>query len=112
MIPALEKLRAPLGYLASLLAGGNREIIAASLQKLIALRLFMRARNLGRPAATAVLSEAGLDEAGAERLYRLFTIGGYDERYIIPALQREAQEPHLRKGASGFGILKKTGRGK
>jgi nitrate reductase / nitrite oxidoreductase, beta subunit len=112
VIPALEKLRAPLGYLASLLAGGNREIIAAALQKLIALRLFMRARNLGRPAATAILGEAGLDEAGAERLYRLFTIGGYDERYIIPALQREAQEPHLRKGASGFGILKKTGRGK
>jgi nitrate reductase beta subunit len=112
VFPALEKLRAPLGYLASLLAGGNREIIAAALQKLIALRLFMRARNLGRPAATAVLGEAGLDEAGAERLYRLFTIGGYDERYIIPALQREAQEPHLRKGESGFGILKKAGRGK
>jgi nitrate reductase beta subunit len=112
VIPALEKLRVPLGYLASLLAGGNREIIAAALQKLIALRLFMRARNLGRPAATAVLHEAALDEGGAERLYRLFTIGGYDERFVIPAQQREAQEPHQRKGESGFGILQKTGRGK
>jgi nitrate reductase / nitrite oxidoreductase, beta subunit len=112
VIPALDKLRAPLGYLASLLAGGNREMVAGALQKLIAVRLFMRARNLGRSASPSLLGEAGLDEQGAERLYRLFTIGGYDERFVVPAHQREAQEPHLRKGGSGFGILKKTGRGK
>jgi nitrate reductase beta subunit len=59
-----------------------------------------------------ILKEAGLDEAAAARLYRLFTIGGYDERNVIPAQQREEQDPYTRKGASGFGILKKAGRGK
>ncbi len=33
-IPLLEKLRAPIGYLASLLSGGNREIVEEALKKL------------------------------------------------------------------------------
>jgi len=111
-IPALEKLRAPIGFLASLLSGGNREVVEEVMKKLIALRTFMRDKNLGRPQAEETLREAGLDEAGAERLYRLFTIGGYAERNVIPAQQREETEPHRRKGEAGFGILKKTGRGK
>ncbi|MDZ4230711.1 MAG: 4Fe-4S dicluster domain-containing protein, partial [Dehalococcoidales bacterium] len=111
MIPTLDTLRAPIGYLASLLSGGNREVVAAALDKLIALRTFMRARNLNQPADEAGLRKAGLDEAGANRLYRLFTIGRYNERYIIPSQQREEQDPYTRKGESGFGILKKTGRG-
>jgi nitrate reductase beta subunit len=112
MFPAVETMRAPLSYLASLLSGGNREVVAAVLAKLIALRSFMRARNLHQPMDDGILKKAGLDEAAAARLYRLFTIGGYDERNVIPAQQREEQDPYTRKGASGFGILKKAGRGK
>ncbi|CAG0968632.1 nitrate reductase / nitrite oxidoreductase, beta subunit [Geobacteraceae bacterium] len=111
-IPPRESLRAPIGYLASLLGGGNREVVAAALEKLIALRIHMRAKNLNQPPDEAILARAGLDEAGAGRLYRLFTVGGYNERNIIPPQQREDLDSHTRKGASGFGILKKTGRGK
>jgi len=112
LFPEAEALRAPLSYLASLLSGGNREVVAAVLAKLIALRVFMRARNLNQPVDDGVLEKAGLDEAAAVRLYRLVTIGGYDERNVIPSQQREEQDPYARKGASGFGILKKAGRGK
>ena len=112
LFPEAETLRAPLSYLAGLLAGGNREVVAAVLAKLIALRSFMRARNLHQPMDAGVLEKAGLDEAAAVRLYRLFTIGGYNERNVIPAQQREEQDPNTRKGASGFGILTKAGRGK
>jgi nitrate reductase beta subunit len=108
----VETLRAPISYLASLLAGGNREVVAAVLSKLLALRSFQRARNLGQPADDGILRKAGLTEAAAARLYRLFTIAGYDERNVIPAQQREEQDPYTRKGASGFGILSKAGRGK
>ena len=112
LFPEAEALRAPLSYLASLLSGGNREVVAAVLAKLIALRAFMRARNLNQPVDVGVLEKAGLDETAAVRLYRLVTIGGYDERNVIPAQQREEQDPYVRKGASGFGILRKAGRGK
>ena len=109
---ALENLRGPLGYLARMSAGGNKEVVAEVLAKLIALRAYMRARNLGKPADEALLKGVGLDETAAGRLYRLFTIGGYHERNVIPPQQREDQDACTRKGASGFGILKKTGRGK
>jgi nitrate reductase beta subunit len=110
-IPSFDKLRAPLGFLASLLSGGNREIIEDVLKKLIALRGFMRSRNLGQAPAASLLRQAGLDEAGAARLYRLFTIGRYHERNIIPSQQREDEDSYRRSGDAGFGILKKTGRG-
>ncbi|MHB8122758.1 MAG: nitrate reductase subunit beta [Desulfuromonadaceae bacterium] len=106
--PLLEKMRAPISFLASLLAGGNQEVIADILRKQIALRLFKRAGNLGQPFEESILKNAGLDEAGADKLYRLFTIGGYRERNVIPTQQREEQDPYQRKGASGFGILKST----
>ena len=112
LFPEAEALRAPLSYLASLLSGGNREVVAEVLAKLIALRAFMRARNLNQPVDDGILEKAGLDETAAVRLYRLCTIGGYDERNVIPSQQREEQDPYVRKGASGFGILRKAGRGK
>jgi len=112
IFPALEKLRAPIGYLASLLGGGNRDVVAKALAKLIALRAYMRDKNLNQATDETILSTVGLDQAAAARIYRLFTIGGYNERNLIPGQQREEQDSYNRKGASGFGILKKTGRGK
>ena len=113
MIPALEKLRVPIGYLASLLSGGNHGVIEEALKKLIALRVFMRGENLKLTVDPAVLQDAGLDQASAKKLYRLFTIGGYDERNVIPAQQREEQDdPFKRNQEAGFGILKKTRGGK
>ncbi|HJV37011.1 nitrate reductase subunit beta [Geomonas sp.] len=108
MIPALETLRVPIGYLASLLSGGNHRVVGDVLKKLIAVRVHMRAQNLKQEADPVVLREAGLDQDGANRLYRLFTIAGYNERFVIPPQQREEQDPQLRKQEGGFGLLKKT----
>jgi nitrate reductase beta subunit len=108
MIPALETLRVPIGYLASLLSGGNHKVVEEAMKKLIALRVFMRSENLRQPADPALLSEAGLDREAARRLYRLFTLAGYDERNVIPAQQREDQDSQKRRQESGFGILGKT----
>jgi nitrate reductase / nitrite oxidoreductase, beta subunit len=112
LFPSLERLRVPLDYLARLLAGGNKEAVAAALAKIVALRAFMRARNLKQSFDETILRDAGLDEAAADRLYRLFAIGAYSERNVIPPRQREEAYAEERKGASGFGILKKSGRGK
>jgi nitrate reductase / nitrite oxidoreductase, beta subunit len=108
MIPMLETLRVPIGYLASLLSGGNHRVIEEAMKKLIALRVFMRGENLQQTADPALLSEAGLDRASALRLYRLFTLAGYNERNVIPPQQREDLDPLKRKQEAGFGILNKT----
>jgi len=103
-----EKLRVPVDYLARLLSGGNRALIEEVLQRLYALRVFMRGENLGKPVHPSVLAGAGLDREGALRLYRLFTLAGFNERNVIPPQQREGQAPELRRKESGFGILQRV----
>ncbi|GFO66696.1 nitrate reductase subunit beta [Geomonas limicola] len=105
IIPKVENLRVPVQYLARLLAGGNGAVVEEVMQKLLALRTFMRGENLGKPADPEVLSRAGLDREAALQLYRLFTTAGFNERNVIPPQQREDQAPELRRKEAGFGIL-------
>jgi nitrate reductase / nitrite oxidoreductase, beta subunit len=112
MIPALETLRVPIGYLASLLSGGNHRVIEEAMKKLIAIRAFMRSENLQLSFDPSTLSEAGLDRAAALRLYRMFTLAGYNERNVIPPQQREDRDPMKRRQEAGFGILDTTRRAK
>lgn len=106
-IPSLDTLRVPINYMAKLFSGGNRTIVADVLKKLIALRQYMRQQNLGGQADEKILQAASLDAEAAARLHRLFAIGGYNERNVIPPQQREEQEPYRRKIGKGFGILVK-----
>jgi nitrate reductase / nitrite oxidoreductase, beta subunit len=108
MIPEPETLRVPIEYHASLLAGGNRTIVAEIMKKLFTLRLFMRGENLGRPIDPAILGAAGFDRDSALKLYKLFALAGYNERNVIPPRQREEQDPELRRKSAGFGIVQRT----
>ncbi|BCS52456.1 nitrate reductase subunit beta [Geobacter sp. SVR] len=103
-IPSLETLRAPIGYLANLFSGGNQEVVAEVISKLIVLRKEMRRRTLGGEPDESVLGGVGLEPALVERLCRLFTNARYNERNVIPPQQREALEPERRKGGRGFGL--------
>ena len=107
-IPNLDILRAPIGYLARLFSGGNEEVVADVLKKLVVLRKEMRRRNLGEALDEKTLQAVGLDTPMAERLYRLFTTARYAERNVIPPRQREELEPERRKGGKGFGIAHTT----
>lgn len=104
-IPSLDTLRVPINYMAKLFSGGNREVIAEAMKKLIALRQYMRQQNLGEAPDEKILQEVSLDQEAAARLHRIFAIGGYHERNVIPPQQREEQDPALRKTGKGFGIL-------
>ncbi len=104
-IPSLDTLRVPINYMAKLFSGGNREVIAETMKKLIALRQYMRKQNLGESPDEKILREVSLDQEAAARLHRIFAIGGYHERNVIPPQQREEQDPARRKAGKGFGIL-------
>jgi len=110
-IPSRESLRVPVRYLAKLFSAGNEEIIHEALDKMIALRYYMRAKNLGESFDESILRKAGLTPESAERLYRLMTLASYEERFAIPPAHREyldAKDAEIRKGAKGFGILSGT----
>jgi nitrate reductase / nitrite oxidoreductase, beta subunit len=81
---AIDALRIPVEYLAELFTAGDPAPVRRVLQRLSAMRSYMRAVNLGDPADEMVAAAAGMTGAELTSLYRLLGIAKYDDRYVIP----------------------------
>jgi nitrate reductase beta subunit len=81
---AVDALRIPLEYLAELFTAGDPEPVRRVLQRLSAMRAYMRAVNLGDPPDESVAAAAGMTGADVTALYRLLAVAKYADRYVIP----------------------------
>ncbi len=81
---AIEELRIPVEYLASFMAAGDTAPVEKSLRRLVAMRRYMRALNVGGEARPEIAEEVGMDPVQLEAMFRMVAIGDYDERYVIP----------------------------
>lgn len=81
---ALESLRIPIEYLAAMFTAGDTEVVAAVLQRLAAMRSYMRDINLGRQTQPHIPESVGMSEEDIYQMYRLLAIAKYEERYVIP----------------------------
>jgi nitrate reductase beta subunit len=81
---AIDALRIPVEYLAELFTAGDPEPVRQVLQRLSAMRAYMRAVNLGEPPDESVAEAAGMTGAQVTALYRLLAVAKYDDRYVIP----------------------------
>ncbi len=81
---AIDALRIPLEYLAELFTAGDVETVRLVLQKLAAMRSYMRDVTLGRPLQPELAEAVGMSTEALEQMYRLLAIAKYDERYVIP----------------------------
>jgi len=103
-LPALDKFRVPMKYLAQMFAAGNEEEVKRALVRLLALRRHRRSEEVeGKPDLKS-LSEAGLDEETAAAMYRLLALAFYDERFVVPTTHREEADldPFIERGFMGF----------
>lgn len=100
IFPAIEAMRIPVQYLANLLTAGDVKIMEQVLKKMAAMRIHMRARNLGKPADEACLEEYGLTADQAEEMYRLLAIAKYKDRFVIPTSHKEHAADLLREQGS------------
>jgi nitrate reductase beta subunit len=87
---AIEELRIPVSYLASFLSAGDPEPVRRSLRRLVAMRRYMRAKNLAKEPSPEIADEVEMDPAQLEAMFRMVAIGDYDERYVIPKRHGEA----------------------
>jgi nitrate reductase beta subunit len=87
---AIEELRIPVEYLASFLSAGDPEPVRRSLRRLVAMRRYMRAKNVGGEADPEIAREVAMDPVQMEAMFRMVAIGDYDERYVIPRRHGEA----------------------
>ncbi|OPC78089.1 nitrate reductase subunit beta [Embleya scabrispora] len=81
---AIDTLRVPLEYLAELFTAGDPAPVRAALERLAAMRSYMRAINLDEEPDEAIAARVGLTGTQVRDLYRLLAVAKYDERYVIP----------------------------
>lgn len=102
-IPDTGSMRIPTRYLANLLTAGKEEPIVGALDRIIAMRRYMRTREIQGEGDGSLLSAVGLTETQALDLYRYLAIANIEDIYVIPTTHREtADESFLEQGSCGF----------
>jgi nitrate reductase beta subunit len=89
IIPDTKSLRIPITYLANLLTGGKEKPVITALDRLLAMRAYMRGKSVEGKPNTAALDQVGLSSAQADEMYRYLAIANYEDRFVIPSTHRE-----------------------
>jgi nitrate reductase beta subunit len=127
LMSSLERSRIPLRYMASLLSGGNEEIIREVYRKLVAVRVYMRAKkvkDIPEEEVQRALTEGKTTAAEVEAIFRLTSLPTFEERFVVPPMERDTAVESLfpmldpvsrnypvRKGAVGVGFHTDPARG-
>ncbi len=102
-MPDVKSLRIPLRYLANLLTAGDEAPVALGLERMLAMRAFMRAKNIDGVIDEAVASKVGLTGLQIEEMYKTMAIANYEDRFVIPTTHREwAEDAYDLRGSCGF----------
>jgi nitrate reductase beta subunit len=105
--------------MARLFAAGNEDEVAAVYRKLIAVRVYRRAKNTTDALPGAVrklLTASGLTPDTAQAIFELTATPTFEQRFVIPPLAREMNvesmiDPFTHKTEAGFGFRREAKRG-
>src|SRR5699024_8049439 len=97
---AIDSLRIPVEYLAEMFTAGDTQIVTGVLQKLAAMRGYMRDVSLGRDGDEEIAEAVGMTGDAMEQMYRLLAIAKYDDRYVIPHAHYEQAHNREEMGCS------------
>ena len=102
-MPNVRSLRIPVKYLANMLTAGEEAPIVAALERMLAMRAFMRAKTLDGVIDRAIAARVDLTPEAIEQMYQIMAIANYEDRFVIPTSHREdAEDAYLERGACGF----------
>jgi len=102
-MPDVRSLRIPLRYLANLLTAGDEAPVAQALERMLAMRAYMRAKTVDGVIDERIPERVGLTRAQIEQMYQLMAIANYEDRFVIPSTHREAGEDAFDlRGGCGF----------
>ncbi len=103
VIPDVNSLRIPVRYLANMLTAGDEKPVVSALERMLAMRAYMRSKTVDGVPDLAPLKQVGLTEAQAEEMYRIMAIADYEDRFVVPTTHREyAEDAFDLKGSCGF----------
>ncbi|HNW17169.1 MAG TPA: nitrate reductase subunit beta [Sphingorhabdus lacus] len=102
-MPDVRSLRIPMKYLANLLTAGHEEPVAACLERMLAMRAYMRAKTVEGVIEADIAEAVGLTPVQIEEMYHVMAIANYEDRFVIPTGHREdAEDMYEERGGCGF----------
>jgi nitrate reductase beta subunit len=102
-MPDVRSLRIPLKYLANLLTAGKEEPVAECLERMMAMRSYMRGKTVDGVIRDDVAARVGMTTAQIEEMYHVMAIANYEDRFVIPSGHREnAEDMFDERGSCGF----------
>ncbi|MYD78562.1 MAG: nitrate reductase subunit beta, partial [Gammaproteobacteria bacterium] len=102
-MPDVRSLRIPIRYLANLLTAGKEEPVARALERMLAMRGYMRAKTVDGVIDMGIAKQVGLTPGQVEDMYQLMAIANYEDRFVIPTSHRETSEDAYDiRGGCGF----------
>ena len=102
-MPDIRSLRIPLKYLANLLTAGAEEPVALCLERMLAMRGYMRSKTVEGVVDEGIAHAVGLTVAQIEDMYHVMAIANYEDRFVIPTGHREdAEDMYDERGSCGF----------
>ncbi|HWJ93362.1 MAG TPA: nitrate reductase subunit beta, partial [Telluria sp.] len=103
ILPDTKSLRIPVQYLANLLTAGDTAPVLKALDRMLAMRAYMRGKHVDKVEDTALLAEVGLTKELVEDMYHIMAIANYEDRFVIPSSHKELVEDSFNdKGSCGF----------
>jgi nitrate reductase beta subunit len=102
-MPDVRSLRIPVRYLANLLTAGDEKPVISALERMLAMRAYMRSKTIDGVIDANIAARVGMSPEMIEDMYQIMAIANYEDRFVIPTAHREGAEDayHLR-GACGF----------
>ena len=102
-MPDVRSLRIPVRYLANLLTGGKEEPVVSALERMLAMRAYMRSKTVDGVVDEAVAEKVGMSGATIEEMYHVMAIANYEDRFVIPTSHREiGEDAYDVRGSCGF----------
>src|SRR3954452_9850195 len=102
-MPDVRSLRIPLRYLANLLTAGKEAPVATGLERMLAMRAYMRAKTVDGVIDETIATRVGLAGRQIEEMYHIMAIANYEDRFVIPTTHREVSEDaYEMRGGCGF----------
>jgi nitrate reductase beta subunit len=99
----VRSLRIPLKYLANLLTAGKEEPVALALERMLAMRGYMRAKTIDGVIDEAIADRVGLTPGQIDEMYQIMAIANYEDRFVIPTAHRElGEDAYDLRGSCGF----------
>jgi nitrate reductase beta subunit len=103
VMPDVRSLRIPVKYLANMLTAGEEPPVINALERMLAMRSYMRAKTIDGVIDHGVAERVGLKSAQIEEMYQIMAIANYEDRFVIPTSHREgAEDAYHVRGECGF----------